>query len=262
MDEDQLFARFAGPADEPADLLIAVEAAIQLLRVAHAGFAVDLPAVDLAHLEDIGGVLQGLRRDRQLAAQHLAEEAGLLLRTDGEAGAEPGLGQAVMFARIAGEIPIAVVEAVDILLEALHPQPFGDLLGKPDHRVGFPAARGGGFTPGGQPAVIARFVGQCRMLFINQIATVVTHQRQRDLEGGRGRQLAGAVPFAGEGLAVAVSIEKAAAGGGGRQGCEQTGSQQAGEKQAGHSISLSKWMRESGSLMPLCVGNVKLQGGD
>ncbi len=216
MNEDELLARFAGPADEPADLLIAVEAAIQLLRVAHAGLAVDLPAVDLAHLEDIGGVLQGLRRDRQLAAHHLAEEASLLLRADGEAGAEPGLGQAVMLARIAGEIPVAIVEAVDVLLEALHPQPLGDLLGEPDHRVGFPAARGSGFAPGGQPAVIARLVGQRRMLFIYQKATVITHQCQRDLEGRCGRQLAGAVPFAGESLTVAIGIEKTAAGGGGR----------------------------------------------
>ncbi len=190
MDKDELLARFAGPADEPADLLIPVEAAIQLLRIAHAGLAVDLPAVDLAHLEDVGGVLQGLRRHRQLAAHHLAEEAGLLLWTDGQAGAEPGLGQTVVFAGVAGEIPVAVVETVDVLLEAIHPQPFGDLLGEPDHRVGFPAARGGGLPPGGQPVVVTRLEGQCRVLFVYQKAAVITHQRQRDFEGGRGWQLA------------------------------------------------------------------------
>ena len=143
--------------------------------------------------------------------------SSLLLGADGEAGAEPGLGQAVMLARIAGKIPVAVVEAVDILLEALHPKPLRETLGVPDHRVGEPAARGGGLAPGGQPVIVAGFEGQSGQIFIHQEAAVITHQRQRYLEGGGGWQLAGAIPLAADGLACAIGKQHAAGGRAGGQ---------------------------------------------
>ncbi len=64
VDEDERLVLFAGPADEPADLLLPVQAAIQQLGVAHAGLAVDLPTVDVGLTHQVGGMAQGLGGDR------------------------------------------------------------------------------------------------------------------------------------------------------------------------------------------------------
>ncbi|MNH31699.1 hypothetical protein D3C79_920900 [compost metagenome] len=139
-----------------------------------------------------------------------------------------------MLARVARQLPVAVVEAVDVLLEARLSQPLGEALGIPDHREFHPVARGGGLLPLRQEVRVTGFEWQGRQLFIHQEAALIAHQREGDFEGGGGRQLAGAVTLGAEGFAAAIGEQQAARGGAGGQGTEEAGGKQAGQQNAGH----------------------------
>ncbi len=158
----------------------------------------------------------------------------MLLGADGEAGAEPGLGQTVVLARVAFEIPVAVVEAVHVVLEASLSQPLGEALRVPDDRELHPAARGGGLFPLRQEIRITGLERQGRQLFIHQKAAVIAHQCQRDLEGGGRGQLGGTVPLGADGFAGAIGKQHAARSGAGRQCTEEAGGKQTGQQHTGH----------------------------
>src|SRR5690606_30945958 len=113
--EDHALPGLFGPADIPAPAAGIIEAVIGIARIGGAGLAVDLPAIGVARAflqaENAAG---GPGRDRQLPLDERGEETGLFERGNPERGGNPGAFEAVVAARIAGKVGIAVIETAGI----------------------------------------------------------------------------------------------------------------------------------------------------
>ncbi len=165
-------------------------------RIGRTGLALDYPAV-CQRVRDHDARRHVVRccRHRQLAIHDIAHEGHLLARRDLQAATDPRDLEPIVLARIAGDVLIAVIELLHVLLEPRLTQPRRHLLGIPDDRVGEPGSGIGGRTPGWIPARIAALERHRRLMLVDQETAVVAHQADRDVEGRCGRDALVALPL-------------------------------------------------------------------
>src|SRR5690606_4260175 len=133
-DDGPIVAR--GPSDVPSERLPLKKPSVRPALDSGACLAVDTPGFRAdALIQKLDGMRDRVVADRKLAFEHPGQEPDLLGRRDLQRRTEPGVRQPVRLAGIARYVAVAVVEAADIVGEALRAEPLGHLLREPDDRV-------------------------------------------------------------------------------------------------------------------------------